>query len=137
MKKIIFTVVVISGTWALMGPMAQASFRHPFRRFFERPLPVKPKPPQEIKPSVTLGAKLYVRACESCHGPRGNGEAFWLLPPGDKAPALDHLEAQEKNSRFLTQVITQGKGMMPEWGQVLNPVEIRSLVKYLLSVNNR
>lgn len=108
-----------------------------FPPFFEHHEPVKPKTPQEIKPSWALGQKLYVRACESCHGPKGNGEGFWGLPTGEKAPALNHLNPRESTPEFLTQMIAQGKGMMPQWSLVLNRVQIESLVQYLRSINTQ
>ncbi|WP_053960023.1 c-type cytochrome [Sulfobacillus thermosulfidooxidans] len=137
MRKLLFSVVVLAGTWAFMGPVAGASVLNPFRHFFEHHEPVKPQVPKAIKPSWALGQKLYVRACESCHGPKGNGEGFWGLPTGDKAPALDHLSPSENTPEFLTRMIAQGKGMMPEWSLVLNRVQIESLVQYLRSLNTQ
>lgn len=132
MRKMLWAVGVAAVTWGFLGPHAQAAFTHPFR-FFKRPRAEAPRTPPSVQPSAALGARLYVRACESCHGPRGNGEGFWPLPDGESAPALDSLGPSSQAA--LHQIIGQGKGMMPGWSQVMNPTEIRSLVLYVQSLN--
>ncbi len=110
---------------ALMGTtMAWPFHRAPGHR--SRPSP---------KPSVVQGARLYQRACLSCHGPRGDGQALALLPDGTTAPPLDGLVGEGRSQRRLESVIAQGSGMMPGWASVMTPVQLKSLVLYVQSLN--
>jgi mono/diheme cytochrome c family protein len=100
------------------------------------PSPRKPVPaPAPPPPTVQEGARLYHRACLSCHGPRGNGEAFVLMPNGQAAPRLDQLPGPAKTVPELMQVIGEGRGLMPAWRTVMTPREIQSLALYVASLN--
>jgi len=101
-----------------------------------RPAPSPPAPPAvPTAPSVTEGARLYHRACLSCHGPRGNGDPLVLLPNGAKAPALADLSPKDWSRERLYQVIRQGAGPgMPGWAAVMNRREMESLALYVKSV---
>ncbi|WP_430626416.1 hypothetical protein [Sulfobacillus thermotolerans] len=81
MRKVLWVLGVVALTWAFVGPRAHVALAQPFQHFFRRsPTPKPHVPAKPPAPSVVLGARLYVRACESCHGPKGNGEGFWSLP---------------------------------------------------------
>ncbi|AUW95182.1 MAG: cytochrome c [Sulfobacillus thermosulfidooxidans] len=133
MRKVLWVLGVVALTWAFVGPRAHVALAQPFQHFFRRsPTPKPHVPAKPPAPSVVLGARLYVRACESCHGPKGNGEGFWSLPTGKNAPALTGLTP---NAASWMQTIRDGRGMMPAWGQVLNHTELQSLALYLNSLN--
>ena len=77
--------------------------------------------------SATRGAALYQANCAVCHGPGGEGirslgaprltDGIWLYG-GDRAQ--------------LTQTITNARqGVMPRWGNRLDPVTIRMLAAYV------
>ncbi|NMP22086.1 c-type cytochrome [Sulfobacillus harzensis] len=120
---------MMAGRW-LWGATVLASLAWPFH-----PQPGHPGHERPKTPSVVEGARLYQRACLSCHGPRGDGQALVLLPDGTTAPRLDQLSEQGKSLPRLTQIISKGDGPMPGWGSVMSPVEIESLARYVASLN--
>ncbi len=96
--------------------------------------PKSPAGPPKPSPSAAGGQTVYVRACESCHGPRGDGLGFWPLPEGNSAPALRDLPEAERSTAYLQQTIASGSGMMPAWGLVMTPGEIHALTLYVQSL---
>jgi alcohol dehydrogenase (cytochrome c) len=81
------------------------------------------EPPPADAERVRQGAAVYAQNCAPCHGPRMEDPqgAFDLrtFPRGQRA-------------RFVRSV-TQGKGSMPPWGDVLSEAEIDGLWAYVLS----
>ena len=82
--------------------------------------------------SPDVGAKIYERYCTSCHGisGRGNGMMVRLLP----IMPIDHTDAQKMDkitNEKLIKIITEGKGMMPGWNNILTESEINGLVSYI------
>lgn len=110
-------------------PLAGAALTWPFRH---RP----PVPPRSAPvPSVVEGAQLYHRACLSCHGPRGDGEGLVLLPNNEAAPPLNNLQGEAQSVDSLTRIIQHGSGLMPAWGAVMTPEQIKSVALYVASLN--
>jgi len=76
-------------------------------------------------PEVEAGRKLYVSACQRCHGINlvTNGIGFDLrtFPPGEK-------------KRFVRSV-TEGVRAMPAWGPTLKPEQLDLLWTYVGAVN--
>jgi len=80
--------------------------------------------------SARRGAQLFVDNCAACHGPDGKGlrllgapnltDAIWLF--GGDREALTQTIA---NSRY---------GVMPAWGQRLDPVTVKMLAAYVHSL---
>jgi cytochrome c oxidase cbb3-type subunit 3 len=80
--------------------------------------------------ATPAGATLYETNCASCHGPQGKGnrefgapnlsDAIWLYGKGK-----DHIVRQINNPRM---------GVMPAWGQRLDPVTIKMLSAYVHSL---
>ncbi|HEU4969918.1 cytochrome-c oxidase, cbb3-type subunit III [Sphingomonas sp.] len=76
------------------------------------------------------GARLFEQNCTACHGPDGKGnraigapnltDAIWLY--GGDADSIAHTIA---NSRY---------GVMPHWGNHLDPVTIKMLAAYVHSL---
>jgi cytochrome c oxidase cbb3-type subunit 3 len=76
------------------------------------------------------GARLFEQNCTACHGPDGKGnraigapnltDAIWLY--GGDADSIAHTIA---NSRY---------GVMPRWGNHLDPVTIKMLAAYVHSL---
>jgi mono/diheme cytochrome c family protein len=72
---------------------------------------------------VTRGAQLYAKNCSTCHGARMVGPEW----------AIDlKTFPKDERARFIDSV-TNGKGGMPPWGDVLKPDEIASLWAYVVS----
>jgi len=77
--------------------------------------------------SARHGAALFAANCAACHGPEGKGnrtlgapnltDAIWLYG-GDRAT--------------LTETVTNARyGIMPAWGQRLDPVTVKMLAVYI------
>lgn len=114
----------------MLGTVFVASLAWPFH-----PHPKTPDRRAPTTPSVVYGARLYQRACLSCHGPRGDGQALVLLPDGTAPPRLDQLSPEARRLPHLVQVIRQGRGQMPGWGSVMSSVQIESVARYVASLN--
>jgi len=82
---------------------------------------------ESYSPSAHRGALLFAANCAICHGPAGKGDrqfgapnltdAIWLYG-GDRAT--------------ITQTVTNARyGVMPAWGQRLDPVTIKMLAVYV------
>jgi len=68
------------------------------------------------------GQAIYQANCAQCHGP--NGEGGRGLPLGDGA-VEESLSLEEQ-----IDVITNGRGGMPDWGGDLSEEEIRAVALY-------
>jgi cytochrome c oxidase cbb3-type subunit 3 len=80
--------------------------------------------------ATAAGATLYENNCASCHGPQGKGmrefgapnlaDAIWLYGKG--------------KDRIVHQVNNPRMGVMPAWGNRLDPVTIKMLAAYVHSL---
>lgn len=80
--------------------------------------------------SARRGAQLFAENCAACHGPGGKG--LRLLG----APNLtDSIWLYGGDRETLTQTITNARyGVMPAWGQRLDPVTVKMLAAYVHSL---
>ena len=80
--------------------------------------------------SARRGAQLFAENCAACHGPDGKG--LRLLG----APNLtDAIWLYGGNREALTQTIAKARyGVMPAWGQRLDPVTVKMLAAYVHSL---
>ena len=76
------------------------------------------------------GKALYQKNCASCHGAtgRGDGKAAQSLNPPPRSfektlPTLKRRDAME--------IIVEGKGQMPAWGDVLSSKDVKAILDYL------
>jgi mono/diheme cytochrome c family protein len=79
------------------------------------------------KPS--LGATTFRSRCIACHGADATGNT--KLGKQLKAANLHSRKVQATSADELKQVITNGKGKMPEFGDQLSTAEIEQVVKYV------
>jgi mono/diheme cytochrome c family protein len=81
--------------------------------------------PMPGAPEVEAGRKLYVSACQRCHGidlvTNGIGFDLRTFPQGEK-------------KRFVRSV-TEGVRAMPAWGATLKPEQLDLLWNYVGAVN--
>lgn len=87
------------------------------------------------------GAALYARHCAACHGSAGGGNGWNArnlpVPPTAHADAsLMRLRADDTlyDAVFAGAWVLDGSPRMPAFGDLLSPVEIRSLVSYVRSL---
>ena len=80
--------------------------------------------------SNAAGAKLYAENCLSCHGAAGQGDR------AQGAPALNDAIWLYGGSRadIQSQILKPRMGMMPAWGNRLDPVTIKMLAAYVHSL---
>ena len=85
-------------------------------------------PPQNNSDS-SLGATTFKTRCMACHGADATGNT--KLGQQLKAANLHSRKVQATSADELKQVITNGKGKMPEFGDQLSTAEIEQVVKYV------
>jgi len=95
-----------------------------------------PKP----APGASHAERLYYAYCVTCHGVDGHRSwraALFLIRPGDLFAA-----AQQRSDSYLFDIIKHGgspigRPGMPAFGFHLGDDDIRELVRYLKTLNNR
>jgi len=80
--------------------------------------------------SNPVGAQLYAENCVACHGAAGQGDR------AQGAPALNDAIWLYGGSRaeIQNQILKPRMGMMPSWGNRLDPVTIKMLAAYVHSL---
>ena len=80
--------------------------------------------------SNAAGAQLYTDNCVTCHGDKGQGDR------AQGAPALNDAIWLYGSSRaeIQRQILNPRMGMMPSWGNRLDPVTIKMLAAYVHSL---
>ena len=80
----------------------------------------------------------YLTYCASCHGPEGRGDGFnaAFLPVKPTAHAeAKHMATRADDTLFdgihSGGAILNKSHLMPPWGQILTPDEIKNLVKHM------
>jgi mono/diheme cytochrome c family protein len=86
---------------------------------------VAPQPKGDDVELVT-GRTVYVANCQRCHGPRGQG--------GIGSKLADVVNRSFPNIQNEINVVTNGAGAMPAWGDKLTAAEIRAVVRYTREV---
>jgi mono/diheme cytochrome c family protein len=74
------------------------------------------------------GADIYKAQCVTCHAADGRGSA---VGKSLHAADLDSPQVQQQSDAQLMEVIKNGRGSMPPFGDSLSEAEIASLVKYI------
>ncbi len=69
---------------------------------------------------INAGSEIYARNCATCHGNRMKNPEW----------AIDLATIPKDDRQRFIQSVTNGKGNMPPWGDVLKPEEIAALWAY-------
>lgn len=78
------------------------------------------------------GGEYYSNNCMSCHGSPGKADYLNLVPPpGD--PATEKI--QKNNDGELFYKVTEGRGQMPSFKNVLSSKEVWNIISYIRSFN--
>ncbi|HEY3304058.1 MAG TPA: cytochrome c [Candidatus Binatia bacterium] len=80
------------------------------------------------------GKAAYEKACASCHGPDGKGNAAMTKAFGEKALNIATKEVAAKKDDELVKVIVEGKGKMPAAGKSLSKADQKAVVEYTRSL---
>lgn len=80
--------------------------------------------------SSPVGAQIYADNCVACHGEKGQGDRVQGAPRLSDAIWLYGGTRDE----IIRQVLNPRMGMMPAWGERLDPVTIRMLAAYVHSL---
>lgn len=78
---------------------------------------------EELK-KLSLGNRLFLTTCSQCHGADLEGEKSAGIP------ALLNIK-DDHSENYVTQVISNGKGMMPAFGGTLSKKETKAIVNYI------
>lgn len=70
------------------------------------------------------GEALYTRFCGGCHG--FNGISYYV-----NSPSFALRQRMEKSDAQLSRSINEGRGVMPSWENMLSPMQIGSLVRFI------
>jgi mono/diheme cytochrome c family protein len=73
-------------------------------------------------PFLAQGKQVYQAHCATCHGTKGQGGAGMKLA-GRETSVFPNINDQ-------IQVITNGRGSMPAWGNSLSADELRAVARY-------
>jgi mono/diheme cytochrome c family protein len=79
-------------------------------------------PQEERDPLLVTGREVYIESCAGCHGSAGDGGSGPQLSDGEVA---DNLTLEEQ-----IEVITDGRGNMPPWGDDLSEEEIEGVARF-------
>jgi mono/diheme cytochrome c family protein len=74
-------------------------------------------------PELVRGREVFVERCARCHGGSGGGGAGPRLSGGVVVRRYPDPEAQ-------AQVVRNGRGAMPGFGNVLSPEDVNAVVRY-------
>lgn len=80
----------------------------------------------------TLGSALYQANCKSCHGDPGKNNAVKLVPP---PPDPATMQMQQNTDGSLQFKISEGRGTMPSFKNVLSVADIWNVIAFLRSFN--
>ncbi|MEA1015307.1 cytochrome-c oxidase, cbb3-type subunit III [Sphingosinicella sp. LY1275] len=85
---------------------------------------------EKASPSSRRGSALFAQNCAACHGPGGEGSRTLGAPD-----LVDAIWLYGGDRHTLTQTITNARyGVMPSWGNRLDPVTVKMLAAYVHSL---
>lgn len=92
-----------------------------------------PNPVEKSRESVDRGARIYIRSCASCHGPRaqGDGPLATALRPGP-ADLVKRSKNHSEGDFFWK--ISVGRGPMPAFKNVLGDRDIWDVINFIKSI---
>ena len=88
----------------------------------------KRKPAPKVTAKAVDAVALYKQHCQKCHAPDGKG-----IPSLEPPDLTDAKWQTENTDKQITEVINEGKGIMPGFKDTLKPAEIEALVKHVRS----
>ncbi len=93
-------------------------------------------PGSESKENPSPGRKLFEANCAQCHGSNGKGsmEAAKTLKIDPVQLDITRDWVIRESAKNLEKRVSDGHGKMPKQGVKFSPVEIRSLIRYIRSL---
>ena len=88
-----------------------------------------------IAAAQNSGADIYKAKCLVCHGSAGDGKT----PAGQamKAASFSSPEVTKQSDADLATVIRKGKGKMPAWKGALNDDQIKDVLAYIHTLQQK
>jgi mono/diheme cytochrome c family protein len=80
--------------------------------------------------SITRGKALFSSHCQKCHGASGIGDGPYAKEHGLKPANLASISRLMPNHYLVVQ-ITDGRGNMPSWKDLLDPQQTWDLTNYI------
>lgn len=90
----------------------------------------RPKGTLAGDPELLKGRRIYVDRCSACHGKAGEGVVGPSFDDGKLLRDFDSVAAQ-------VEFVRTGRGVMPQFGGVLDEDELRAVVRYEREVLSR
>ena len=85
---------------------------------------------EAASPSAKRGSAIFANNCAVCHGPNGGGNRTVGAPN-----LTDKIWLYGGDRDTLTQTVTNARyGIMPAWGQKLDPVTLKMVAVYVHSL---
>ena len=78
-----------------------------------------------VDPVLAEGRSVWVSSCSRCHGSSGGGGA---------GPAVHSARDARPSQSDMIEVVTEGRGAMPQFGTSLSDDEIEAVVRYIHEV---
>jgi len=100
--------------------------RHGYIQWLEK----RPYTPLNDPKLVQKGNEIYTKHCLQCHGANGKGDGPVAKKYDVKASSISDSSKHLSNHTLFVQV-TEGRGDMPQWADVLTEEEIWALTQYL------
>jgi mono/diheme cytochrome c family protein len=91
-----------------------------------------PIPPDEK--SITTGGQMFAIYCVPCHGKQGKGDGYVGQKFIVRPPDLSAKTTIDRTDGYIWAQMTFGRGIMPTYGNDLNPTERWHVVNYVRSV---
>ena len=82
--------------------------------------------------TISEGESIYLKTCQSCHGFPGKGN-FALLTPSPGDPATERFQKQNDGALFFK--LTNGRGLMPSFKNVLSEIDRWKIISFIRSFN--
>ncbi len=129
---VIFLVIFMTGGLVLGVVWSQDNSKEAADKW-EAPLRASKKsnPVPADEKSITLGKKIYIRECLSCHGVTGKGDGPAAKDLERPVGNLQDSHFQEHTDGALFWKITQGKKPMPTFEKTLTEEERWVVINYI------
>jgi mono/diheme cytochrome c family protein len=89
-------------------------------------------PPELTAELLQLGREKFDATCAVCHGLLGDGESVVASKMALRAPpSLAEARIRALSPLALFEIVSQGYGVMPRYGEVLDPRERWAVVAYV------
>jgi len=149
-RVVLVTAIALAALDAGRSLWARVGFAQPRSRWRSDPAdfaPVPWPPGADAKPGISIGQRVFLERCQTCHGPdgRGNGPAVPSMSPRPRDFTLGQFKYKSTAlgtppaDADLIRIVRDGlrASAMPYFGDLLTDGELRAVVGYVRSLGPR